>query len=815
MARVEGSTPNLINGVSRQPSEIRLASQLEESVNQFPTVTRGLVRRNPTMLRGVIPSQKPANSITHLIERDNQERYVVTISPEGIEVHDLEGNQKQVNMPDGMGYLAGADATSLEALSVADHTFILNKKRQVKASSELSPKYPNGGLIHIVQGDYHTDYIVSIDGQVKAHYQTSGGPVSNEHVARETERGTRPRAIAYRLVAGMQPYYPPANPNSIFPIIPGVTPPPSGNATSHSNLQETVGSFMNIWLSNNVIYLERKDGGDFTLDIEVGSGSDKGRAHRLTTTHFNELPRIAPVGFGLKIAGSEETKWDDYYVKFVREQGESQGKWTETVASNIPWALDASTMPHLLVREADGTFTFKQASWAKREVGDLETNPWPSFVGRTIEGMIFFKNRMGFFSGESVSMSRHDDFFNFFQESIITPLDTDMVDVSISYPEISDIHYGIPFMGETVLFTSSIAFRLASNGDLFTPSSVSVEPVLSHTSSAKVKPVVAGDRLYFVNDVPSGAFVHEFIYDESSGVKAAPTITDHVQGYIPHNVHLMVADEDLKFLGLVSSDEPESIYFYKWLWVGQDKVQAAWAKWTIDAPIDAMKILDEDLILITDRGASREILALNLHEAWTDNKTFAIALDRRVTGAGIYNPATDETKFTLPYEAQGVQVVSLNDDTYGLQPTITRYAGAEVYTQGEVTGAYALGFAYESYCLLSRLHHRTTNNQGGYGNAIAGQQLIITHILLQTGMTAYLKVELARDYRKPYLYNFSAALNGTKTALFGQTVLGVIEKTVSIMAKSEDFRLKLSSAGCYPYTLLSYRWTGHVAPLSY
>jgi len=46
--RVEGGTSNMINGVSRQPSEIRLTSQLEESINQFPTLTGGLKPRNPT-----------------------------------------------------------------------------------------------------------------------------------------------------------------------------------------------------------------------------------------------------------------------------------------------------------------------------------------------------------------------------------------------------------------------------------------------------------------------------------------------------------------------------------------------------------------------------------------------------------------------------------------------------------------------------------------------------------------------------------------------------------------------------------------------
>jgi len=85
--RVTGSSQNLINGVSRQPPEIRLTSQLEESVNQFPTTSRGLVRRNPAILKGIISSPKPFAAKTHLIDRDAFERYVVTISSSGVTVH--------------------------------------------------------------------------------------------------------------------------------------------------------------------------------------------------------------------------------------------------------------------------------------------------------------------------------------------------------------------------------------------------------------------------------------------------------------------------------------------------------------------------------------------------------------------------------------------------------------------------------------------------------------------------------------------------------------------------------------------------------
>jgi len=772
--RIEGGTSNIINGVSRQPSEIRLTSQLEESINQFPTVTRGLVPRNPTLFRGVINSPKTGNSITHLIDRDGGEQYVVTISPTGIKVYDLAGNEQTVNAPDGYGYLATGTADTLAALTVADHSFILNKNVTVQASSDLSPAYLDGGLVHVVRGDYRAEYRIFINGAEAAACVTDSSYATSHAEAQWKQQHIKTTAIAWSLVTN------------------------SGVSLLAPEWQKT--------LYDYVIHIQRTDGDVFTLT--VSGGDDHIRAHKDTVPHLADLPRKAPDGFGIKVTGSQESNYDDYYVKFEHPSGTGEGSWKETLAPQIPYKINPATMPHILVREADGTFTFKIAEWAAREVGDLETNPWPSFVGNKITGMVFFKNRMGFHSGESISLSRNGGFFNFFIESVLTTLDTDPVDVSIAYPDVSDIHHAVPFGGEMVLFTASVPFRLATNGELFTPKSVSIEPLLDVKASRHVRPMVGGDRLYFAGDKASGAFVHEMKFDEGAGTATAPTLSDHVQGYIPSGIRLMDVDADLKILTLMSKQQPNVIYVYKWLWVGQEKVQAAWQRWVLDAPIVAMKFFDEELVLVTDRGSSQEILSLNCHEAWKGGWPFVPLLDRMVEVVGIYDPATDQTLFTLPYDSVGVTALDASQSGFGLEMKIETINNKVISIKGNISNPLLVGFPYESYCTLSKFHHRTTDNHGSYGNATAGMRLTVANLLLDTGDCAYLTVTLDRDYRKPFIYNFSAAQVGTKTAKMGEVVIGEINKTVSIMSRSDDFRLTIGAKSPYPYSLLSYRWTG-------
>lgn len=794
--RATGGTPNLINGVSRQPPEVRLTSQLEESVNQFPTVTRGLVPRNPAVLMGVLPDKPPPESLEHLIDRDPSEQYVATISPNGVQVHRLDGTPMTVNTPDGLQYLAGARAEDLQALTVQDHTFILNKSRLVQQDAHRSPVLVKEALVHIVQGDYFTEYSIKLNGNLYATYATEGGPFSDETSARNAERGARPRVIAHMLAYGTSG---------------GPTTLPASAPTNLSSLPTTHWA---VSVLDNVIHIRSVLGGDFTIEVEAGS-RNRMRAHKGETAVFSELPAKAPDGFCIKISGTDDTNYDDYWVRYHKESTAAEGVWKETLAPNIRHRIDAETMPHLLVREADGTFTFKKAAWASREVGDDATNPWPSFVGHTISGMSFGNNRVGFHSGESLAQSRSGEFFNFWAESILAPLDTDPVDLAVSYPEVSTINHVVPFSGEVILFTSSVPFRL-SGGDTLTQKNANLKHLLSNSVSDKVRPVAAGSHLYFVNDTASGCFVHEFSYDRSVDNLTAQSITDHVSGYVPTGVRLMEADGDLKMLVLVSEKEPNTIYVYKWLWIGADKAQSAWQKWTFENPILAMRFYQEELVLVTGLQTSREVLKVNCHEAWLQGGPCPIYLDRQIRRTGTYYSGSDTTVIEVPYHPRDMVLVQADEEGFGQVLQVVSMRATDITVKGDYSTIPVVGgVPYDSYGVLSPLMHRSTNNQGAYGNALPGFQTTISNLRFSTGDTAFLRVELRRDYRKPFEYRFSAAAVGTKTGKHGSLVLGDVSKNVSIMANSGDFRIVFGNIGPYPYSVLAYAWTGNATQTSY
>ena len=72
MPLVSKSIPNLINGVSQQPSALRLASQAQSVVNCMSSSVEGLKKRPPfyhqaRMFTGTAGATRP---LSHIVDRD-------------------------------------------------------------------------------------------------------------------------------------------------------------------------------------------------------------------------------------------------------------------------------------------------------------------------------------------------------------------------------------------------------------------------------------------------------------------------------------------------------------------------------------------------------------------------------------------------------------------------------------------------------------------------------------------------------------------------------------------------------------------------
>ncbi|UFS66941.1 hypothetical protein LO749_20835 [Paracoccus denitrificans] len=805
--KITGGASNLINGVSRQTPDVRLTTQLEESVNQFPTITRGLVPRNPAIRMGGLPALR-SGTLIHLIDRDASERYVAEIGNGSIRVWDLGGNPRTVNAPNGFGYVADAGEDRYQAVTVADHTFILNRNRTIQKGSAETAAWRQHALVHVVQASYHTEYTIKINGGTVAHLATGGGPHDDDEWAKEAERLTKTDFIASGLLNGREPS------GADLPFNEGLM-------RAHETLFDRTAAAgtldpaeWNVTRYGNVLHIVNKLGNDFEIEA-FASDPNLIRAHKDTAPVYSELPKRAPHGFSLKINGDESSDHDDYYVVFDKNAGSGEGRWKEGHAPETQYRLAANTMPHLLVREEDGTFTFKPAEWDRRRVGDDDTNPWPSFVGKKASGLIYAQNRLGLYAGESIALSVHNSYFDFFKESLLARLDTDPVDLTIAHPEVSNILHGVPMGEEIVLFTTSVQFRLSANGERLTPDNGDIKPILSSTARSKSMPISLGTRLYFANDSASGSFLHEFTYDRESGVKSDPEdITSHVQGYLPGTVSYLCGDKDLRTLALVGRDYPRRLFIYRWMFIGADRVQSAWQRWEIPfvTNIRALGVMDENLIVVAVVPEGAEVLSINLHEGWRQGFSSPLYADRQVTVTGTYSADDDRTVFQVPVALADV-VLNASPDGFGQEVQVEWVSDTEFSVSGDWSGKdLRVGFSYESYGILSPLLYRTTNNQGAYGNAVPGVDTWVSSVNFGSGNTAFLEVTVSRRYRPPYRIVLTPAQVTTETGWLGPRQVGRSTGTVSVMARTEDVQIRFGSTGSQPYEITGLSWSGNATP---
>lgn len=630
MPLVSKTLPGLFNGVSQQPDTLRLDSQCELQENALSLIVDGVSKRPPTEWVANISSKANPRAFVHTINRDINERYVVVITAdpqEPIEIFTLDGTKCTVLYDPGTidyickdneGNLLTNPRDSLRAVTVADHTILVNKTKVAAMKDETTPVPQPWALFWVkrnVSGCLYQIEVFDASGTQSlgsASVTTKNSPDDN------TSGRIDPKTdeIAKKL---------------------------------HDDLKSKLGtSNWEFKLLGSSFLIRRKDGGDFVITTKDSYGNTALAGVKGKVQSFTDLPVEAENGLVVEVSGNFDNAFDNYYVQY---QGNTKGSgvWVETVKPGLKNKLDPATLPHRLVRTGYNEFTLKQIEWSDRLVGDEASAPEPSFIGRTINDVFFFKNRLGFLSSENVILSRAGDYFNFFPGTATDVLDGDPIDISVATTSVAVLRHAVPFTNALLLFSDQQQFTLSASGGLLTPNTVAVTPSTAFETSANCKPVGAGPNVYFV--VPNGehSSVREYYVQSEQAANDAADVTAHVPRYLPRNITHMAVSSAKDILFLVSPDEPNSIYVYKYYWDGEQKVQSAWSKWIFGDEIIDIAVLENYLYLVQRCGSQVWLGRMNLEKIPTGGLPFRVHLDKQVTLVGTYDPDTNETTWVLPY----------------------------------------------------------------------------------------------------------------------------------------------------------------------
>ena len=781
---VSSTIPNLISGVSQQPWNVRLPTQAEEQVNCQSSVTDFLKRRPATRHLARLRDTPAANGIASPhINRDETEQYIVTADASGINVFDLEGNAKTVSVTGtGAAYLAAATAPNrdLRFLTINDYTFVLNRRVAVKTLPDLSPKRQPEAIVFIKQASYNTTYSINLNGTA---YSTT------------TEDGVAPADQ-------------PADKLSSLDIC---------NALAQQLPKET----FSVQTSNSTIWIRRHDGGDFTVKVQDSRSNTHTSVCKGKVQRFSDLPTVAPRGFVTEIIGDASSSFDNYFCVFEpSDAGDAfgSGTWKETVKPGIPCKLDPATVPHALIRQADGTFTFGPLEWGERICGDEDSAPFPSFVGRTLNGLFFYRNRLSFISGENVVMSEVGEFFNFFLTTVTTLVDSDVVDVAASHTKSSILHHAVTFSGGLLLFSDQSQFVL-EHDTVLSNATVSIKPVTEFEASMKAAPVSSGKTVFFATDKGEWGGVREYItLPDNSDQNDASDITAHVPRYVRGNVSRLECSTNEDMLLVLSEEMRTSLWLYKYFWNGSEKIQSAWSRWDMCGEVLSAAILNTGVYLIMQYGDGVYLEKMDITPGYKDEgETFEYCLDRKITERdvtlGAYNAINKTTAITLPYDIPA-----------GYTPVVvTRTGGPDapgnLLRRVDVTGPRTItvegpdahgrklfiGIPYESSYTFSTFAIREGDSKG---NAVTTGRLQLRRLTLNCSNTGFLHMHVTPKFRPTSTYTFTGRELGHGANIIGAIPLYTGTINFPILSLNTQVEVKVGSDSFLPFALVNASWEG-------
>ena len=769
---ISQAIPNLINGVSQQPPSLRLNSQCELQENGVSSVVSGLSKRPGTEYvanLGTIPNIDKA--FIHTIRRDDTEFYSCVIDTTGtIKVFDKDGVSKTVtdNAPTYIGALADP-ATSLAAVSIGDATFIINKNVEVAKAATVTASRNPEALVYVKDADYSSTYRLILTKGVNTdtvEFATGSSTQASTLLTQQAERGASTDLIAENLDT-----FSATNISSTY----------YDNITNGAAV-----TGLTITRYENVLHIQSTDTTDFTVEVGDSHGGNHLQVFKGETAEFKKLPYIAPIGFNIKVSGDNNKAQDDYYVVY---QGDKV--WKESIAPAVLTQLDATTMPHKLVKLSNGNFQFDPIGLEDRNVGDDNTNSFPSFVGFTLADIFFYKNRMGLLADENVIFARAGEYtnFDFFRKSVLTIVDSDPIDVAVSANKVSLLRHAVPFNDTLIMFSDLTQFKLT--GSPLTPETVNVASTTEFEASLRAKPKAAGKFIYFGSKRGEWSGMWEYFVDPGTDTNDASEISGHVPRYIAGEITNIQASSNEDMVLLQGEDEPNSIFVYQYFWSGRKNLQSAWSKWTFGTRVAGVSFNQTDVYLLMARGTELHLEKIHLS---VDDATpyttgdFGINLDRRVQleTAGLTTvPYTDATA-TQHYVAQ---------------------SGAKIDVS-KVAALLALGEkVWVGVPFTFKFEFSRPIVKQGEDSITTGKLHLKNYSLVYTN-SGYFEIVIQPLKRTAYTRKFTGRILGQATNIIGTAAVDSGVYSFGVLGDAQNTTVTIQSSSHFPCTFNSAEWEG-------
>jgi hypothetical protein len=729
------------------------------------------------------------------IFRDSSERYIGQFKTDGtLLIWDANtGAQKTVNAiaTSAKNYIANVSQDDFEMLQINDYNFILNRSKTVGTLNTVTPTQAPTAVATVNLIGYDVTYKLTLDGSNVATFTT---PTTGTLDVNSVVAGLQAAVVA---LAG--------------------------------------GSTYTCTKAGNTLIIRRANNADFTITGEGGTNTQALLTYKDSVPNAARLPTSCTDGLILKVSNLEEAQGDDYYVKFKATGGSvGVGEWEECLKPGEKPYIDPDTMPHVIIRESNGTFTFRSLNeaqkaaddlyWVERRVGDDETNPFPTFVNNKITGMSFFRNRLVLLTNSNVVCSQPGSYFNLFRVSALAATDADAVDLATGALRPVALRHALGDQQGLLCFSEFSQFMLTSEQDQFGPASARVAAFSSFPMNAKVRPVETGVSYVFVDNNQGYSQVTEMV---AASVDNRPSVADlsrTAPNYVPADLKSIVASSSASVVSFLSNVDPSLLKVFKYFNNGNERVLSSWMEWKLPGNC-LLQAVDHDVLYVVtvqQNGICLGTISLISDVEGTAVNESGIPYEYKLdlftrTPLLEYDAGTNQTKVYYKagaYDSTLKTVVVVDDNatergSLYLEPPVQDLgAGKFVYVPGNRTGAtnVVLGYAYE-FRLEMPVFYRRSQGSDGRTQADVSNIPRVTRLVIQANNTGPYSAQVKLLGRPDKTYTFEQKPANAYEAN-AAPLPELIDNVIPVYGKGTDAKVNLFSETPFPLSLVAATWYG-------
>jgi hypothetical protein len=460
--------------------------------------------------------------------------------------------------------------------------------------------------------------------------------------------------------------------------------------------------------------------------------------------------------------------------------------------------------------------------WKARSVGDATTNPMPSFVGHTIDGISFFKNRIIFTSRQNAICSQAGDYFNFFASTVITIIDSDPIDISASSLKPIRFKHLLPVPRGLLLFGDNAQYILETTTEAFAPKTAEINLLSAFSQSDDISPIDIGPSYIFLEEGDKASAIYEMnVGDNVGGKPVVQELTRPIPYYIPAAVNNLKVSQSANTFAILSKQDTKSIYLYRFFNTGETRY-SAWFRWILPGTVESFDFDQDMMYVITKQGSG---YILNTVSLLTETPSQSLLFEGEYLDVRLdyfdYNPtlvyksATDTTRvcFKDGFENTEEQAVLMYLDPaiagyfeeQTLQYDATAPTGEKYYLVvdgNQTTSKFAIGYKYEATAELPAFYFVKGEGNKDTVNVPRINRLRINSY--NSGPYRALVVSEGRD-------DFSLSLPQINANYYLANNIPLIrnaESTVPILAKGNQFNFSLIADSPFPTAFTSVTWEG-------